>query len=106
MKLEDAIGAEKKEEITAKTEKRCIGRVIKVAESEGWGFITSKDVPFTRIFFHWTSLAQDTLNFTEVKKGMDVEFTVTKTPLGKIRAIRIKVLGTSGSVDEATEKGE
>ena len=35
--------------------KKVVGRVIKVSK-EGWGFISSKEIEFTRIFFHWTAL--------------------------------------------------
>jgi cold shock CspA family protein len=56
------------------TENRVKGRIIKVSK-EGWGFISSKEIEFTRIFFHWTSLKQSTLGFKELKTGMIVEFT-------------------------------
>lgn len=72
-------------------EKRIIGKVTKV-DPKGWGFISSKDIPFTRVFFHWTSLLQNTLNFTELKKGMMVEFIPTKDEEKGTRAIKIKVL--------------
>jgi len=49
------------------------GKIIRLDPS-GYGFISSKDIEFTRIFFHWTALEQDTLNFKELKKGMIVEF--------------------------------
>lgn len=54
-------------------EKKIQGRIVKLSD-EGWGFLTSKDQKFTRIFFHWSSLLQDTLKFTELKVGMNVEF--------------------------------
>jgi cold shock CspA family protein len=72
------------------TDKRVEGRIIKVSE-EGWGFISSKDIKFTRIFFHWTSLRQDTLNFKDLKKGMTVEFTPVEVEGKGYRAIKIKV---------------
>lgn len=55
------------------TQNKIKGRIVKLSE-DGWGFITSKDQKFTRIFFHWSSLIQSTLKFTELKVGMDVEF--------------------------------
>jgi len=72
-------------------EKRITGRIIKVSD-KGFGFITSKDIPFTRIFFHWTSLNQDTAHFTELKKGDEVEFTPIEVENKGIRAIKIDVL--------------
>lgn len=73
-------------------EKRATGKIIKVDGERGWGFISSKDIKFTRIFFHWTSLRQDTLRFPDLKNGMKVEFTPTEVPEKGIRAIKIKVL--------------
>ena len=74
-----------------KPEVRVVGRIIKVNDA-GWGFISSKEVKFTRIFFHWTSLRQDTLKFTELSVGMMVEFTPTEVEGKGTRALRIKVL--------------
>jgi cold shock CspA family protein len=80
------------------TDKKLIGRIVKLSE-DGWGFITSKDQKFTRIFFHWSSLTQDTLKFTELKVGMEVEFYSQKVeptedrPKQKgYRAIKINVI--------------
>lgn len=72
-------------------EKRVVGKIIKVSE-DGWGFISSKDIKFTRIFFHWTSLKQDTLKFTELRNGMKVEFTAVEVQDKGWRAIKIKVV--------------
>ena len=66
------------------------GKILKISE-EGWGFITSQEIPFTRIFFHWTSLKHDTLNFKELKKGMRVEFTPIESEDKGWRAIKISV---------------
>lgn len=73
-------------------EKRATGKIIKVSEEEGWGFISSKDIKFTRIFFHWTSLKQDTLKFQDLKNGMKVEFTPVEVEGKGWRAIKIRVL--------------
>lgn len=72
-------------------DKRVTGKIIKVSE-DGWGFISSKEIKFTRIFFHWTSLKQDTLKFTELKNGMKVEFTPAEIEGKGWRAIKISVL--------------
>jgi cold shock CspA family protein len=90
--------------ITFDKEKRYMGKVVKVANDptqttrQGFGFIVTKEIPFTRIFFHWTGLKQDTIHFSEVKKGDDVEFNVieyfdkvTNEDRG-LRAIHIDVL--------------
>ena len=74
-----------------KEEKTVVGKVIKV-DDKGWGFISSKEIKFTRIFFHWTSLRQDTLNFKQLKNGMKVEFVPVEMEGKGFRAIKIKVL--------------
>ncbi len=76
---------------TKPEEKRVTGKIIKISD-EGWGFISSKEVKFTRIFFHWTSLKQNTVNFTELKNGMKVEFTPIEVEGKGWRAIKIVVL--------------
>jgi cold shock CspA family protein len=72
-------------------EQRIRGKIIKVSGG-GWGFISSKEIKFTRIFFHWTSLKQDTLKFTELKNGMKVEFTPIEVEGKGHRAIKINVV--------------
>lgn len=72
-------------------ENRVVGRIIKVHKS-GWGFISSRDIEFTRIFFHWTALKQDTLKFTELRTGMRVEFSALEVPGKGYRAMHIRVI--------------
>jgi cold shock CspA family protein len=72
-------------------DERKTGRIIKVS-AKGWGFISSRDIEFTRIFFHWTSLVQSTLNFKELKTGMMVTFKPFTTPDKGIRAIEVEVI--------------
>lgn len=73
------------------TETKVVGRIIKVSR-KGWGFITTKEIEFTRIFFHWSALRQDTLPFLELKAGMNVEFTPVQMPGRGYRAIHIRVV--------------
>ena len=95
MNIFDKIMGNEPEEIDDKHEddpnKRVQGRIIKVSD-DGWGFIISKAIPFTRIFFHWTSLYQSTLHFTELKSGMQVEFLPIQIADKRWRAIKIEVL--------------
>lgn len=72
-------------------EKRYTGTIIHLAPT-GFGFISSHDIEFTRIFFHWSALKSDTLNYKELEEGMKVEFTPYKHPIKGWRAIKIKVL--------------
>jgi len=90
----DRLKPEEKKLITEhikQEENRVQGKIIKVSE-DGWGFISSKEIKFTRIFFHWTSLQQDTLNFTELKRGMKCEFTPIEVQDKGWRAIKIRIL--------------
>jgi cold shock CspA family protein len=71
--------------------KPVIGKINFISE-EGWFFIISKEIPFERIFGHWTALRGDTLNFKELEEGMNVEFIPIKIPEKGYRAIKIKVI--------------
>ena len=83
---------------------RVAGRIIKVHKA-GWGFISSREIEFTRIFFHWTSLKQSTLTFTQLRTGMIVEFTPVQVPDKGWRAIHIIVTDTREKLhpNESTE---
>jgi cold shock CspA family protein len=82
-------------------ELKVIGRIIKVSKT-GWGFISSRDIQFTRIFFHWTALRQDTLKFPELKTGMHVEFTPLEIPGKGYRAVHVRVIEKAAANEEAT----
>jgi cold shock CspA family protein len=73
-----------------KPEVRLHGKIIKVSP-QGYGFISSKDIEFTRIFFHWTSLRPDTLPFKELRAGMKVSFVDQNVEDRGHRAIKVKV---------------
>lgn len=85
---------EMKDAIMANIEKngvRYIGKVVSLNE-RGFGFIISKDIKFTKIFFHWTALKQNTTNFADLKKGETVEFSIREvTDKGK-QAVQIEVV--------------
>ena len=83
-------------------DERKTGRIIKVS-SKGWGFISSRDIEFTRIFFHWTALKQNTLNFKELKTGMMVAFKPFQTTDKGYRAIDIEVIEREKSDDPGIE---
>ena len=70
---------------------RVEGKITKV-HPDGWGFISSRAVAFTRIFFHWSALVPETKKFTELEKGMKVEFTPIEVEGRGTRAQKIKVL--------------
>jgi len=82
---------------------KVIGRIIKVSDT-GWGFISSKDIKFTRIFFHWTHLRQDTLPFPDLRTGMLVEFTPLQLPGKGYRAVHIRVVDNPTKVMEAMDE--
>lgn len=58
----------------------------------GYGFISSPDLPYERIFFHWSGLRQDTLRFPDLKKRMRVEFQLQHNEHDGYRAIKISVM--------------
>lgn len=72
--------------------KRFTGKIIHTDKVKGFGFITSEEIPFTRIYFHWTGLKQDTLNFLQLDKNINCEFSIKQFDDGRIRAIKIRVL--------------
>ena len=77
-------------EDTVKQDIRLLGKIIKISK-DGWGFISSKEIPFTRIFFHWSSLRADTKKFTELRSGMKVSFVAFEIQDKGYRAIKIRV---------------
>lgn len=70
---------------------RYIGKIIFLQEDRGWGFIASPDKPFTRIFFHWSALVQP-LHFTNLTKGMKVEFFLKEDAERGWRAVKIRLV--------------
>lgn len=72
-------------------ETRARGKITKV-HPNGYGFISSKDIPFTRIFFHWSGLKPTTRNFTDLSVGLWVEFNPYKIEGRGYRAIQIEVI--------------
>lgn len=69
------------------------GKIL-VIKDKGFGFITSKELPFKKIFFHWTALSNETLNFTELKPGMKVLFNSVELDDGSFKAINVIVDNT------------
>lgn len=67
------------------------GKIVKLSPA-GWGFILSPSHQFTRIFFHWTALQQNTLNFNELKIGMTVKFFMQRYKEQGVRAYKIEVM--------------
>ena len=86
---------------------KMIGRIIKVSR-RGWGFISSRDIEFTRIFFHWTALRQDTLSWKQLKIGMQCEFQPIEIPGRGYRAIKIRIIEREKTNDVSTlqERGQ
>lgn len=81
-----------KEDEVVKEKKLVIGKILRLSD-EGWGFIISKDIPFEKIFFHWTALEQDTLRFPKLEEGMEVEFFAVEQEENRgYRAIKIRVV--------------
>jgi len=66
------------------------GKILSLND-KGYGFISSTALKFTKIYFHWSALDQDTVNFANLKKGMKVEFKLVYTAQGP-RGIKVRVL--------------
>ncbi len=67
-----------------------IGKIIKI-DPKGYGFITSLELPYTRIFFHWSALNQD-VKFDKLKINDKVEFESKIVGEKGVRAIKIGLL--------------
>lgn len=83
---------ELKEKLKPKHGDQLTGFINNIRHDKGYGFITSEELPFERIFFHWTGLRQDTLRFPNLSKRMKVEFILQNDNENGYRAIKIKVL--------------
>lgn len=84
---------------------KIIGRIIKISKS-GWGFISSKEIEFTRIFFHWTALRGDTVSFKELKTGMRCEFTPLEIPGRGWRAMHVRILEREKPIESTDDVSE
>lgn len=63
------------------------GKITKLDPTEGWGFLASDKLKFTRIFFHWSALRG--IHFDNLKVGMEVEFKAVDIPEKGWRAFNI-----------------
>jgi hypothetical protein len=94
-------------------EKEITGRITAIFD-KGYGFIISPDLKFTRIFFHWTALRQDTLRFDQIKKGMFCNFIAKeitdKEGVKQMRAFKVKIITpvkpVNEDVDTVNDTGE
>jgi len=84
--------------MTIDLQKRYTGKIFQLNTKGGFGFITCHEIPFTRIYFHWSQLLQQTVNFLELKKGDEVEFNAIEVPNKGIRAIKIDVFESENKV--------
>lgn len=95
MTLRSIFGNNKREEKQdEKKDNKIEGKIIHLGTG-GWGFITSEELPYTRLFFHWTTLEGDTLRFPDLKKGMRVRFVPQVREDGTYRALKIRVVESS-----------
>jgi cold shock CspA family protein len=74
-------------------DKRLEGKVILV-NKRGYGFISCKDVPYTRIYFHWTNLIPQ-INFADLRRGDTVDFILEKKDDGTYKAIKVDAFDDS-----------
>lgn len=85
---------------------RIRGKIKKIEKRHGgWGFISSFEKPFARIFFHWTGFRPNQIcgDFKELRLGMDVEFECFEDmERGGYKAIKIEVINVNDIDDEGT----
>lgn len=89
--------------------RRIEGKIIHLDE-EGWGFFSSDEVKYERIFFHWSALAKGEINFKFLRRGMRCTFdcvyiksTQDGQPDKGWRALKIKVIDDVGDVETTGE---
>ena len=56
------------------TNKRIQGKIFSINEKKGYGFITSLELEFEKIYFYWSNLVNGISFKTDLKKGTLVEF--------------------------------
>lgn len=85
--------------------KRIEGKIIHLDE-EGWGFFSSDEVKYERIFFHWSALSKGERNFKFLERGMRCTFDCVYIKASQDgqpdkgwRALKIKVTDDDGSVE-------
>lgn len=83
--------SEEIKDIEVDKKKNLYGRISYLNRDKGYGFITTKGIPFERIFFHWSALKQSTLSFLDVKRGMYVTFDAIKQDT-KWKAVAISIV--------------
>jgi hypothetical protein len=83
-------------------EKRIEGKVILI-NKRGYGFISSIEIPYTRIYFHWTNLVPQTINFAEIRRGDPVDFVLEKKDDGTYKAIKVDVLERETVINDKVE---
>lgn len=90
-----------------RTDVRILGKIVKLSQN-GWGFIQSPEhYPFVNIYFRWTALVQNTLKFTKLERGMEVEFTPAPTPHNEgYRALRVKVTNVKAKTEGLPAESE
>lgn len=59
---------------------------------DGYAFVSSDAIPYTRIYAHWQALEHNTLHFTKLKIGMELEFKAIEHPEHGWRAIKVRVV--------------
>jgi hypothetical protein len=103
MTIRDTFGIENQEAIAAQkteTPKPNRGDIIQgeiYHLGDGYGFIESDAIPYSRIFFHWQNLVHGSVHFTELKRGALMEFAVieernTKTGIMEWRAQKVRMV--------------
>ena len=72
-------------------QKRIVGRISHL-NKRGWGVLISEELPFQKIFFHWTNLDKS-IDFRTLSKKTKLSFVPVTSERGGYKAIHIKLYG-------------
>jgi len=91
--------------------KRIEGKIIHLDE-EGWGFFSSDEVKYERIFFHWSALSKGQRNFKFLERGMRCTFDCVYIKSSRDgqpdkgwRALKIEVINDDGDLETPPQEG-
>ncbi len=91
--MESFLGGGKKDNEDKETYgegRKFTGKILRLYR-KGYGFLSTPELEFTRVFFHWSVLTRESPNFTELTPNMSVEFTAREFEDKGWRAMMVKV---------------
>ncbi len=83
-------GGKAKEDKPNDDSRKFQGKILKLYK-KGYGFLSTPELEFTRVFFHWSVLTRDSPKFPDLAPNMPVEFSAREFDEKGWRAIMVKV---------------